>query len=261
MALTIYGRFALGFSVGALGHILGVFMLFRDESWKQTTGLALIICGFFFLMYGGWYMAQRKGRHGSLGVVLAFLSIVGLGILAGLASRSKADISRNKEKSNPAGDRRLFMAAEKGDLDEARKLLGDGLNVDGRDRQDRTALHLALDEGQAEAAKLLLDQGASPVSVDKLGNTPLHLAAELGSPNLVGRLIEMGAEVNAQGNDGWTPLHLAASWNSKSVIQLLLNNGADRTIKNEKGLTALEQAKFDNHPDVVEILEKDQEAK
>ncbi len=257
MALTIYGRFALGFSLGALGHILGVFMLFRDESWKQTTGLVLIICGFLFLMYGGWYMAQRKGRHGSLGVLLALLSIVGLGILAGLPSRSKAEISGKKENSGPAGDRRLFMAAEQGNLDDIRKLLEDGAMIDGRDRLGRTALHLALDEGQAEAAKLLLDQGASPITVDKLGNTPLHLAAELGSPNLVGRLIEMGAEVNAQGNDGWTPLHLAASWNSKTVIQLLLDNGADRTIKNEKGLTALEQAKFDNHPGAVEILEKD----
>ncbi|MBW1810481.1 MAG: ankyrin repeat domain-containing protein [Deltaproteobacteria bacterium] len=259
MALTIYGRFALGFSLGTLGHILGVFLLFRDESWKQTSGLVLIVCGFFFLMYGGWYMAERKGRHGSLGVLLAFLSIVGLGILAGLPSRSKADISGNKEDSGPAGDRRLFLASEKGNLDEIRKLLGDGVNVDGRDRMGRTALHLALDEGQAEAAKLLLDLGASPVAVDKLGNTPLHLAAELGSPSLTSRLIEMGADVNAQGNDGWTPLHLAASWNSKTVIQLLLDNGAKRTIKNEKGLTPLDQAMFDNPPAAAEILGKSQE--
>lgn len=111
-----------------------------------------------------------------------------------------------------AEDGRLIQAAFAGTIDEVRRLLDEGCDIEG------TAEH----------------------------GTPLHAAVENGRPDVVRFLIDRGADVNGRGaSGGWTPLlHAvdaacdAASQMSLNdppadateVIQLLLERGADPSL-------------------------------
>ena len=82
---------------------------------------------------------------------------------------------------------------------------------------------------------------------DKEGNTPLHLACDKGDLEEVKNLIEKGADVNAQNNpmnfeDGWgesTPLHVACSGVNIEIVDFLLKNGAEVNVGDESGDTPL----------------------
>ncbi|KAH9606619.1 hypothetical protein KSS87_013055 [Heliosperma pusillum] len=61
-------------------------------------------------------------------------------------------------KKTPYGD--LFSAARAGDVDRLGYLLQTGVNVNGRDRWDSTALYYACLAGHLDAARMLLEAGA-----------------------------------------------------------------------------------------------------
>ena len=54
----------------------------------------------------------------------------------------------------------LHSAAEKGNIAKMQQLLAAGANIEEKDGNDRTPLHIAARDGQAEAARLLLGKGA-----------------------------------------------------------------------------------------------------
>lgn len=56
---------------------------------------------------------------------------------------------------------------------------------------------------------------------DKEGATLLHLAAANGYIDLARYLLSEAVSVNVQDNDGWTPLHAAACWMQPDVVELL----------------------------------------
>ena len=55
-------------------------------------------------------------------------------------------------------------------------LIHRGANVDAKDRDTLTALHVAADGGHMEVAKILIAQGADPASTTKRSQTPIDLA-------------------------------------------------------------------------------------
>ncbi|XP_039127338.1 potassium channel KOR1-like [Dioscorea cayenensis subsp. rotundata] len=88
----------------------------------------------------------------------------------------------------------LCMAVAKGNVELLRRMLVYGMDPNGRDYDQRTALHIAAAEGLHFMANMLLSAGASPASVDRWGNTPLEEARRCGSKSLI-TLLE-GAESN-----------------------------------------------------------------
>ena len=70
----------------------------------------------------------------------------------------------------------LLHAISIGDPQSLLWLIHRGANVDVRDRDTLTALHVAADGGHMEAAKILIGQGADPSSTNKKGQTPIDMA-------------------------------------------------------------------------------------
>lgn len=66
---------------------------------------------------------------------------------------------------------RLMYLANEGDIDGIKKMLDSGTNVDYRDIDGRTALHVAACQGRTDVVELLLNRGAKVVSMDRWGST------------------------------------------------------------------------------------------
>ncbi|XWS73779.1 hypothetical protein CRYUN_Cryun02cG0158500 [Craigia yunnanensis] len=104
----------------------------------------------------------------------------------------------------------------------------------GVDKDDRgwTTLHIGSRKGDLNQVKQLLNDGMD-VNVaawgpKSKGVTPLHLAAEGGHLEVMDELLERGANIDARtkGACGWTPLHTAAKERKKEAIKFLIENGA-----------------------------------
>jgi len=98
----------------------------------------------------------------------------------------------------------IHSAAYDGDTKRVAELLDQGVDVNGvHEATAWTPLHIAVNRDQLETAALLLERGADIEARDQNGWTPLHMA---DSPEAVAFLVEHGADVNAVDDSGFTPL-------------------------------------------------------
>jgi hypothetical protein len=126
------------------------------------------------------------------------------------------------------------------------------INADARNPQDETPLMLAALKGQVEVAARLIELGAD---VNKPGWTPLHYAASGGHPAMIQLLLDQDAYIDAESPNGSTPLMMAAMYGTPSAVKLLLESGADPLLKNELGLSALDFAQRANRSQSIAIIE------
>ncbi|KIW18057.1 hypothetical protein PV08_02344 [Exophiala spinifera] len=111
-----------------------------------------------------------------------------------------------------------------------------------RDRWGLTALHLAVRLRSTEEVALvrvLLESEPDLDLRDQDGDTPLHLAASYATVDSIELLLKAGAKVNIQNNRGKTPLHRAVERGSLRVTQLLLDHHADPTTVDGQGQSSL----------------------
>ena len=85
----------------------------------------------------------------------------------------KIDPRNNQSLLHTSQTFSLIWAASQGDIDEIKRLVAYGVDVNAGDYDQRTALHLAASEGNAEAVSLLLHKDAKLNVKDRFGNTPL----------------------------------------------------------------------------------------
>jgi len=137
-------------------------------------------------------------------------------------------------------------------------------NINSKDENGRTALHIAVQFRSEQVVEWLLQEEARPDSVDRFGLSPLadaiaggektiaklllayaqelsqtlpngdnlvHLAVRQESPEIAAMLIELGAVVNQPNNDGWTPLDLATQSETVNLAEVLENRGATHSLK------------------------------
>lgn len=123
------------------------------------------------------------------------------------------------EKTNPAGENAVMMAALQGQLD---------------------MLKLMVDGEEAE--------------VNKKGWAPLHYAATNGHNDVVKYLVDHAAYIDAESPNGTTPLMMAARGGHIETVKLLLDEGADLRLKNQQGMTVIDFAEQYNQKEIADGL-------
>ncbi|XP_035313652.1 B-cell lymphoma 3 protein isoform X1 [Cricetulus griseus] len=107
------------------------------------------------------------------------------------------------------------------------------VDLEARNYEGLTALHVAVNTGCQEAVLLLLERGADIDAVDiKSGRSPLIHAVENNSLSMVQLLLLRGANVNAQMYSGSSALHSASGRGLLPLVRTLVRNGADSGLKN-----------------------------
>jgi len=157
---------------------------------------------------------------------------------------------------SPAQGNPVSEAVQKGDMEELKRLLKSGADVNARDRSGNTALASAALLGDEEAAKILLDHGAAVNLRGPGGATPLLLACMVGSPELMRTLLDSGAEVDARGENSLTPLIVASQVGNKEIVRMLLAAGADSGAQDIAGKTPSTYANENGHMGVLRLLLK-----
>ncbi|MDF2965326.1 MAG: alpha-latroinsectotoxin-Lt1a-like isoform [Rickettsiaceae bacterium] len=89
------------------------------------------------------------------------------------------------------------------------------------------------EDARTKVVDLLLSKGADVNARNDEGNTPLHLAAKCGYDEAVKVILSKGAEVNAINSENDTPLHLAISIHSVEVTRILITSGASLIIEGD----------------------------
>jgi ankyrin repeat protein len=140
----------------------------------------------------------------------------------------------------PNGSTGLFLALRERSLNAAEALLEwPKTDIDARNPDDESPLMMAALKGDLAIARRLIARGAD---VNKPGWAPLHYAATGTSPQMVQLLLDENAYIDAESPNGTTPLMMAAQYGPESTIKLLLEAGADPLLRNKLGLSATDFA-------------------
>jgi len=163
-------------------------------------------------------------------------------------------VDLNERDCNNSGWSFLHFAAIRNDVDIARFLIENGVNMNAECNDRETPLALAIATGSTKVAKLLIDKGAEVNVMDKYHRTPLFLAVLVNNFEIVELLINKGADVNVRGPDGYTPLHAAIHNGYREIAKLLIFKGADVNASSYSCSAPLSKAVWNNLIDIAELL-------
>jgi ankyrin repeat protein len=143
---------------------------------------------------------------------------------------------------NPEGQTALHLALRDHSEHIAQALWSSpALDVNALNGSGESPLMMAALRGDLQWAQRLLERGAK---VHKDGWSPLHYAATGPEPKIVAMLLDRGAPVDALSPNRSTPLMMAANYGAEASVDLLLARGADKRLRNDRNLDACDFAKM-----------------
>ncbi|MBP7253331.1 MAG: ankyrin repeat domain-containing protein [Alphaproteobacteria bacterium] len=131
-------------------------------------------------------------------------------------------------------------------LRDCEALLSAGADINIRDGNGLTALHIAALNNFPEIGQYLITKGAHIDAADNGGQTALHIASIAGHFDFALKLIGSGANVNLADAGGQTPLHRIADISPKklnddhrNICLAMIDTGANLELGDNFGSTAL----------------------
>lgn len=180
----------------------------------------------------------------------------------------------------------LYRAVQGGDLDQIKRHIHWGTDIDRADARGERPLHAAARRGRLVIARELLKHGADPNATNRAGETPLRIALVAGKTQLATELLsagatddpqrllftlvragvddrdslafltERGADLDAQDQAGAAPLHIAVGDGRRRLTKRLIDLGADLDTPDADGRTPLAIATAKGNQPIIDLLER-----
>lgn len=179
-------------------------------------------------------------------------------IQSGNLDAIKELLDRNPElvhAKDSEGDSTLTQAVVFRNIEMARYLTENGVNINGSNQRGLTSLHWAAIRAGSEMTKLLIRNGAQINICDYENQTPLHKAGASGNTEAAGVLVEEGADLEIRDAYGRTPLLVTARERGNiDVIRILIEGGADINAKDNFNDTPLTLAAWRGYENMADLL-------
>lgn len=153
-----------------------------------------------------------------------------------------ADAGANLNVRDVNGDTPLHLACQQGSVETAEHLCALGANVHLHDTSKATALFRACFSGNIRIVECLLAKGAKADERENYGRSVLHFSAYWGHIALVSLFIAKGIQVDCVDANNVRPLQLAAGGGHVGAMQSLLGAKASPNAADVNGTTALHAA-------------------
>ncbi|XP_071111401.1 ankyrin repeat domain-containing protein 2-like isoform X2 [Haliotis cracherodii] len=128
---------------------------------------------------------------------------------------------------SPADCGDLYWASEDGNLEEVKRILSRGVDVNCRSWGSRTPVMRAAWNGHRDVVELLVGEGADVSLVDEDGDNTLHLACRGGDMETVKFVLSLHVvDIDARNIYGQTAAYLARLTGQTRVADLLVSRGA-----------------------------------
>ena len=151
----------------------------------------------------------------------------------------------------PDGDYPLHVAAARGHVVIVEELLSHGASPEIRNDAQHTPLELALLAGKTEVARLLLKMGEQ---ADPQPLLALLVDAAVSDRDALTFVVAQGADVNTTDGAGDRPLHRAVAQGQLLLVKRLIALGAEVNLTNAQGLTPLALAQARGQGDIAALL-------
>lgn len=141
----------------------------------------------------------------------------------------------------------FFTAIAQDNIEAVKNLITSGFDVNTKDSNKKTALHVAVEHENLEIIRFLLEKGAKVNAKTKSKETPILMIDEsFGDEEsqiveILRLLISKGADVNVQNDQKTTVLMIACYEENLEAVRILLEAGANLNLKDEDGETALQK--------------------
>jgi len=148
----------------------------------------------------------------------------------------------------------LFDLAKKRRVESIKLLIKNGVNINAEDRYGKTVLTEAIDKEDGMMIRFLLDNGASVNFINESGRTILQDVALDGNARVFRILLAQNADLNIKDTYGKTVLFDAIEGGNLDIIRDVIHQVDDPNIEDEFGQTVLFGAALKEDPELAKFL-------